>query len=113
MILSPLILDLPALAAGALLLVAPARGDDRAVQLHVGAKVITSCRFEADVPRVATANRTNGTASFRVKCTQGGSANAAPCSGPCAPVTTDDRRGVEYRLVESRDGGATVTTILF
>lgn len=113
MFLSPLIRDLPALAAGALLVVAPARGDDRAAQLHVGAKVITSCRFEAGVPRIAAANRTNGTASFSVKCTQGGSSNAVPCPWPCAPVMIDDRRGAAYRLVESRDDGVMVTTVLY
>jgi hypothetical protein len=114
---SPTRLDRPVflqLAAAMLLLVmAPAQAEVVTTKLQVSAQVVVSCRLDASVPPVGSAQRVNGGASFSVKCTRGAAAAAATCENACASLRPADTARNERHIAEPRGDGTTVATLLF
>jgi len=102
------------LAAAFLLLVAaPAQAETVRGKLQVSAQVVISCRLDANVPRVGTAERRSGGASFSVQCTRGATAAVARCEDACGPVRDEGMARNEKTVAEPRDDGTTVATVLF
>ena len=100
-------------AALVLLVAAPAQAERVSAKLHVSAEVVVSCRLDANVPRVGTAERASGGASFSVKCTRGALAAAAACEQPCAALRSAEAARSEQEVAEPRSDGTTVATVLF
>lgn len=105
---------LAAVFAALLLSASPCARSERVVaKLQVNVQVVVSCRLDAKVPPVASAERATAGASFRVQCTRGGDAIAVACAQACAaPPATQPARS-EYRTAEPPTGGITVATVLF
>ena len=102
------------LAASLLLLVAaPAQAETVKAKLQVSAQVVISCRLDASVPRVGTAERRSGGASFNVQCTRGATAAATGCENACGSLRTENTARNEQHVAEPRDDGTTVATLLF
>ena len=99
-------------AAMLLLAAAPAQAERVMGKLQVSAEVVVSCQLDAKVPRVGTAERVGGGASFSVKCTRGALAGAAACEEPCAAPRTAETARSE-RVEQPQGDGTTVATVLF
>src|SRR5690349_18974024 len=80
-------------------------------KLHVSAQVVISCRLEASVPRVGTAQRAGGAAAIGVTCTRGAMAAAVSCPATCEPVKAE--RTLPFQVAESRGEGPAVAILLF
>lgn len=102
------------LAAALLPLVAAAaQAQTVNAKLQVSAQVVISCRLDANVPRVGTAERRSGGASFNVQCTRGAGATATGCENACGSPRAQNTARNEQHVAEPRDDGTTVATVLF